>query len=326
MVPSDYHTGADYDAKSNGFEADFNDAWDKIAPGPDWTINYSTGSMSGTDTYPPPNSNDVTISGGIGGIGGIGVGSGVESAPHIVTTLSGTGYIKPIPLVLSDQTNWFPYSQQELIEQLRQERTSVELQRERIDYLEKRLKEVEDDNNQYRKNLANANDRLRFVEGQYKATLAYASGKETDCRYKDATIERLSEELTKRIKEDNQVSDESDQTAIVGKDPNEEIMVSPGSIVYDKLNNKGPFLVIGESTNVVDYSSEIASKSERVRKIEVDSWVIRDGESYRAIPKASLTTAKPTKTQTRSILTTLVATAAAVSAVPILAGILQLVG
>lgn len=308
MVPSDYHTGADYDAKSNGFEADFNDAWEQIAPNPTGPI-YST-----------PNSTQAVSTGTVNSHG---TTNSHLNIPPIPVTWSGN---KSIHLVPSDPLNWFPYSQRELSDQLRQERNSVELQRERIDYLEKRLKEVEDDNNQYRKNLANANDRLRFVEGQYKATLAYASGKETDCRYKDATIERLSEELTKRIKEDNQVSDESDQTAIVGKDPNEEIMVSPGSIVYDKLNNKGPFLVIGESTNVVDYSSEIASKSERVRKIEVDSWVIRDGESYRAVPKASLTTAKPTKTQTRSILTTLVAAAAAVSAVPILAGILQLVG
>lgn len=297
MVPSDYHTGEGYDAKSNGFEADFNDAWEQLAPTPTGPIYTSTQVSTGT------------------------VNTHLNIPP---TTVIWTG--KPIPLGPSDPLNWFPYSQRELSDQLRQERNSVELQRERIDYLEKRLKEVEDDNSQYRKNLANANDRLRFVEGQYKATLAYASCKETDCRYKDATIERLSEELTQRIKEDNRVSDESDQIAIVGEIPNEEIMVSPGSIVYDKLNNKGPFLVIGESTNVVDYSSEISSKSERVRKIEVDSWVIRDGESYRAIPKASLTTAKPNKTQTRGVLTTLVMAAAAVGAVPILAGILQLVG
>lgn len=318
MGSSEYHTGKGYDAKANGFESEFNDAWEQISPGPDWVISNTTGSMSGSVTSP---CNKVTISGTGGGGGG---GSPIKLT---IPPIPGwTGDIQPVHLIPSDPLNWFPYSQRDLTEQLRQERASVGLQRDRIDYLEKRLKEVEEDNNQYRKNLANANDRLRFVEGQYKATLAYASGKETDCRYKDATIERLSEELTKRIKEDNQVSVESDTPTIVGEDPNEEIMVSPGSIVYDKLSNKGPFLVIGESTNVVDYSSEIASKSERVRKIEVDSWVIRDGESYRAVPKASLTTAKPIKTQTRGILTTLVAAAAAVSAVPILAGILQLVG
>lgn len=306
MVPSDYHTGEGYDAKSNGFESDFNDAWEQLAPTPTGPINYAPNiSQASTGTV-----NTGTVN------------THLNIPP---TTVIWTG--KPIPLGPSDPLNWFPYSQRELSDQLRQERNSVELQRERIDYLEKRLKEVEDDNSQYRKNLANANDRLRFVEGQYKATLAYASGKETDCRYKDATIERLSEELTKRIKEDNQVSaDESDQTTIVGEFPNGEIMVSPGSIVYDKLNNKGPFLVIGESTNVVDYSSEIASKSERVRKIEVDSWVIRDGESYRAVPKASLTTVRLNKTQSKSVVATMVAAAAAVSAVPILAGLLQMLG
>lgn len=314
MVPSDYHTGEGYDAKSNGFESDFNDAWEQLAPTPTGPINYAPNiSQASTGTV-----NTGTVNTNL-------------NIPPIPVTWSGN---KSIHLVPSDPLNWFPYSQRDLTEQLRQERTSVELQRERIDYLEKRLKEVEDDNSQYRENLANvnrslanANDRLRFVEGQYKATLAYASGKETDCRYKDATIERLSEELTKRIKEDNQVSaDESDQTTIVGEFPNGEIMVSPGSIVYDKLNNKGPFLVIGESTNVVDYSSEIASKSERVRKIEVDSWVIRDGESYRAVPKASLTTVRLNKTQSKSVVATMVAAAAAVSAVPILAGLLQMLG
>lgn len=302
MVPSDYHTGEGYDAKSNGFESDFNDAWEQLAPTPTGPIYTSTQVSTGTVNT-----------------GTVNTHLNIPPTPVIWTGN------KSIHLGPSDPLNWFPYSQRELTDQLRQERASVELQRERIDYLEKRLKEIEDDNNQYRKNLANANDRLRFVEGQYKATLAYASGKETDCRYKDATIERLSEELTKRIKEDNQAA-ESDQTAIVGEGPNEEIMVSPGSVVYDKLNNKGPFLVIGESTNVVDYSSEISSKSERVRKIEVDSWVIRDGESYRAIPKASLTTVRPNKTQSKSVVATMVAAAAAVSAVPILAGLLQMLG
>lgn len=170
-------------------------------------------------------------------------------------------------------------------------------------------------------------------------------------REKEALVEKLAEELTAQAKENadldtrltnlkkayeqlDELHFESRHTIFELEDKLSELekeaptMVSIGSVVYDKLNGKGPYLVVGESTNVVEFKSldTLDKSSHRLRRLDVDSWVVRDNDNYTAIPKPALTTARPQSLKSKSTLKQtaawLLVTTGIVSAVPVIAAVL----